>query len=443
MQTIIPLRRSLAPFGLGVLIALGIALLLAIGWLGVRGQDMIELARYLLVSSAISLGCGALGLAWFRRGHVRLWVQVTLTFTLGLAVAILNIFLTANLMFISKDHDLPLLILLMLFAATVSLALGYALAQALAQRVTALHRGARALASGDLAARVEQGGGDELAALAAEFNRMAAQLAAAADERERMETTRRELIAAISHDLRTPLASLRVMTEALADGLVEDPATTTRYLATMRGQIGHLSSLIDDLFELAQIDAGALRLELQRASLADLVSDAIEGMRPQAAAKGVRLEGSVAPGISPALIAPQKIERVLYNLVTNAVRHTPAGGCVTISVKPGDWGRGTGDWENANGSSPIPNPQSPIPNIMIEVSDTGEGIAPDDLPRIFEHFYRGEKSRSRATGGAGLGLAIARGIVEAHGGRIWASSQLERGTQIAFTLPLQPPATPV
>src|SRR6266511_1017499 len=159
MQTAIPLRRSLAPFGLGVLIAFGIALLLAIGWLGVRGQDMIELARYLLMSSAISLGCGTLGLAWFRRGHVRLWIQVTLTFTLGLAVAILNIFLTANLMFISKDHDLPLLILLMLFAATVSLALGYALAQALAQRVTALHRGARALAGGDLAARVDEGGG--------------------------------------------------------------------------------------------------------------------------------------------------------------------------------------------------------------------------------------------------------------------------------------------
>jgi signal transduction histidine kinase len=427
MQIAIPLRRSLAPFGLGVLIAFGIALLLAIGWLGVRGQDMIELARYLLVSSAISLGCGALGLAWFRRGQVRLWVQVTLTFTLGLAVAILNIFLTANLMFISKDHDLPLLILLMLFAATVSLALGYALAQALAQRVTALHQGARALAGGNLAARVDETGGDELAALAAEFNRMAGQLAKAAEERERMEAARRELIAAISHDLRTPLASLRVMTEALADGVVEDPATTTRYLATMRGQIGHLSGLIDDLFELAQIDAGALRMELQRASLADLVSDAIEGMRPQAAAKGVRLEGSVAPGIGPALIAPQKIERVLYNLVTNAVRHTPAGGSVTITV-----GR-IADWIAQAPKSAIDNLQSAI---VVEVADTGEGIAPDDLPRIFEHFYRGEKSRSRATGGAGLGLAIARGIVEAHGGRIWAASQPEHGTRIAFTLPL-------
>jgi signal transduction histidine kinase len=397
-----------------------------------------ELARYLLVSSAISLGCGALGLAWFRRGQVRLWVQVTLTFTLGLAVAILNIFLTANLMFISKDHDLPLLILLMLFAATVSLALGYALAQALAQRVTALHHGARALASGNLAARVDEAGGDELAALAAEFNRMAGQLAQAAEERERMEAARRELIAAISHDLRTPLASLRVMTEALADGVVEDPATTTRYLATMRGQIGHLSSLIDDLFELAQIDAGALHMELQRASLADLVSDAIEGMRLQAAAKGVRLEGSVAPGIGPALLAPQKIERVLYNLVTNAVRHTPAGGSVTITVgRIADCKLQIADWIAQAPKSAIDNLQSAI---VVEVADTGEGIAPDDLPRIFEHFYRGEKSRSRATGGAGLGLAIARGIVEAHGGRIWAASQPEHGTQIRFTLPLQPPA---
>jgi signal transduction histidine kinase len=442
MQTAIPLRRSIAPLGLGLLVALGLALLLAIGWMGVRGQDMADLTLYLAVSGALSVGCGALGLAWFRRGWVPLRLQVTLTFSLGVAVAILNIFLTANLMFISKDHDLPLLILLLLFAGVVSLALGYALAQALAQRVTALHRGARALADGDLHIRVDQAGADELAALAAEFNRMAAQLAVAAAERERLETARRELIAAISHDLRTPLASLRVMTEALADGLVDDPATTTRYLATMRGQIGHVSSLIDDLFELAQIDAGALRLELQRASLADLVSDALEGMQPQAAARGIRLEGSVAPGIGPALIAPQKIERVLYNLVGNAVRHTPSGGVVTISVRPGDETHETGDRRRETGdrrqeidTSSVSRLTSRVSYLVVEVADTGEGIAPEDLTHIFDHFYRGEKSRSRATGGAGLGLAIARGIVEAHGGRIWAESELERGTRVRFTLP--------
>ena len=167
MQTTLPLRRSLAPLGLALLVGLGLALLLAIGWLGVRGQDMAELMLYLLLSGGLSLLIGALALTWFRHGRVALWLQVTLTFTFGLAAAILNILLTANLMFISKDHDLPLLILLMLFAATVSLALGYALAASLSQRVTALRQGASALAGGDLQARVDDSGGDELATLAA------------------------------------------------------------------------------------------------------------------------------------------------------------------------------------------------------------------------------------------------------------------------------------
>jgi signal transduction histidine kinase len=441
MQPTIPLRRSLAPFGLGLLIALGLALLLAVGWLGVRGQDFADLVRYLAMSGVASLGLGAIALVWFRRGHARLWLQVTSTYTLGIAVAILNILLTAKLMFISSDHDLPLLILLLLFAAVVSLALGYALAQELAQRVTALHSGARALADGNLNIRVDESGGGELAALAAEFNRMAAQLAAAAAERGRQEMVRRELIAAISHDLRTPLASLRVMTEALSDGLVDDPATTARYVTTMRGQIGHLNSLIDDLFELAQIDAGALRLELQPASLSDLLSDALEGMQPQAAARGVRLQGSVAPEIGSVLIAPQKIERVLYNLVGNAVRHTPSGGAVTIAVRLVDE-PARGRWsEEELGRMGKLVATSAAPGVVVEVADTGEGIAPEDLPYVFDHFYRGEKSRSRATGGAGLGLAIARGIVEAHGGRIWAESELERGTRIRFTLPIQPLAS--
>jgi signal transduction histidine kinase len=437
MNATTSLRRTLVPLGLGLLIALGLALLLAIGWLGARGKDVMDLVSYLLTSGAISLGLGAVALAWLRRGRGRLWLQVSLTYILGVGIAMLNIFLTANLMFISDNHDLPLLVLLLLFAAVVSLVLAYVLAQALAQRVTALHAGAHALAGGNLDARVASAGTDELAALAAEFNAMAAQLAAAAAERQRLELARRDLIAAISHDLRTPLASLRVMTEALADGLVDDPATTTRYLTTMRSQIGHLSGLIDDLFELAQIDAGALRLELQRASLDDLISDALEGLRPQAVAKGVQLQGSVAPGVGPVLVAPQKIERVLYNLVTNAIRHTPGDGLVTITAMPEGRGMGVrGQGSGAQMPTPIPHPPSPIPYVLVEVTDTGEGIAAEDLPRVFDRFYRGEKSRSRATGGAGLGLAIARGIVEAHGGQIWAESAQGRGACIRFTLPI-------
>jgi signal transduction histidine kinase len=435
MQTTLLLRRAILSLGLGLLIALGLALLLAVGWMGAPGQDVAALVRYLLTSGAISLGLGAAGLLWLRRGRARLWLQVALTYVLGVGIAQLNIFLTANLMFISESHDLPLLVLLLLFAVVVSLGLGYALSQALAQRMAALNQGARALAEGDLDARVDVGGSDELAALAGEFNAMAAQLAAAAAERERLEVARRDLIAAISHDLRTPLASLRVMTEALADGLVDDPATTARYLATMRGQIGHLSSLIDDLFELAQIDAGALRLELQRFSLDDLISDALEGLRPQANARNVRLQGQVAPEIDRVLVAPQKIERVLYNLVTNAIRHTPSDGVVTISAMPEEERLEKSDWRSESKQSPIANRQSPISYVVVEVADTGEGIAAEDLPWIFDRFYRGEKSRSRATGGAGLGLAIARGIVEAHGGRIWAESTLGHGARFRFTLP--------
>jgi signal transduction histidine kinase len=331
-------------------------------------------------------------------------------------------------MFISSDHDLPLLLLLMLFAAVVSLALGYALAQALARRVSALQHGAQAIANGALDTHVDAAGSDELAALAVQFNRMAAQLAAAAAERTRLEATRRDLIAAISHDLRTPLTSLRVMTEALADGVVDDAPTTERYLASMRSQIGQLSSLINDLFELAQIDAGALALDMRRTALAELVDDTVAGLQPQAAAKGVQLHGTVDPHLPSLMLAPQQVGRVLANLVANAIRHTPAGGRIAISAI-----RIAQTEENAPR-----RPTGTEDGVLVEVADTGEGIAPEDVPYIFERFYRGEKSRSRATGGAGLGLAIARGIVEAHGGQIWAEQAVPQGAVVRFTLPYSP-----
>jgi signal transduction histidine kinase len=230
-----------------------------------------------------------------------------------------------------------------------------------------------------------------------------------------MELARRDLIAAISHDLRTPLASIRAMVEALADGLIEDPATVQRYLATMRNQIGHLNGLIDDLFELSQIDAGALKLDFLQIVPGDLVSDAIEALHPQAEQRGLQLRAEIAHGLGRVRCAPQKIERVIYNLISNALRHTPAGGTITVSTQT--------------------SPQHPN-SIIFGIADTGEGISADDLPHVFDRFYRGEKSRSRATGGAGLGLAIARGIIEAHSGTIWITSEQERGTQVWFTLPI-------
>jgi signal transduction histidine kinase len=405
------MRRAMLVPLLALLLALGLGLLLAVGLLGAPGRDIADLLSYLLASGLISLVLAGGGAAWLSRGRGRLWFQLTLAYTLGVAIALFNVSLTAGLMFISL-HDQLLLMLLLAVAAVVSLGMSITLAHALASRVDKLRRGAHQLGEGDLAARVAVRGDDELADLAREFNRMAGLLAETAADRDRADAARREMVAAVSHDLRTPLASLRVMIEALEDGVVDDPETTARYLAGMRAQLGRLNTLIDDLFELAQIDAGALRLDIQPTVPGDLVSDLIEGLLPQAEVRNVSLAGRVAPNLPATPLAADKIERALANLVTNAIRHTPAGGAVTISAAAGD-----------NGA------------LLFAVEDTGEGIAAADLPHIFERFYRGEKSRSRATGGAGLGLAITRGIVAAHGGQIWAESEPGRGARVTFTIP--------
>lgn len=176
--------------------------------------------------------------------------------------------------------------------------------------------------------------------------------------------------------------------------------------------------LLDDLFDVAQIEAGGLTLDKQPGSLADLVSDTIEAFSAVAARQGVTLRGDVAPGTDPVTMDVQKVARVLNNLLDNALRHTPAGGVVEVGVAPKETG------------------------VIVEVSDTGEGINPEDLPRVFERFYRGEKSRNRATGGAGLGLAISKGIVEAHGGDIGVASKPGAGTRIWFSLPKSTFETP-
>ena len=222
---------------------------------------------------------------------------------------------------------------------------------------------------------------------------------------------RRNLIAWAGHDLRTPLASIQALVEALADGLVEDPAMQQRYLRTAQRDIQSLSLLIDDLFDLAQFDAGALELSLQPVDLNDLISDTVNRFAEVAARKGVALSGHAAAGADLVRVDVQKIERVLANLIANAIRHTPAGGDVRVQARR----------------------QGAV--TLVEVIDTGEGIAADDLHYIFDQFYRGEKSRSHATGGSGLGLAIAKRIVEAHGGEIGVESEAGQGARFWFTLP--------
>ncbi len=258
--------------------------------------------------------------------------------------------------------------------------------------------------------RLPAQGSDEVAALAASFNDMAEQLQAADERQRQLDRLRSDLVAWVGHDLQTPLASIRAILEALADRVIEEPEAVQRYLKTAQRDVRSLSLLVDDLFQMAQIDAGGLSLDLAPNSLGDLISDTLESFSQQAANQGVVLEGSVEPDVDPVRLDAARIGRVLNNLVSNALRHTPAGGRVQLSARRKDR------------------------RIEVSIRDTGEGIREEDLAHIFEQFYRGEKSRRRDTGGAGLGLAIARGIVQAHGGEIRAESTPGEGTRVVFEL---------
>jgi signal transduction histidine kinase len=300
------------------------------------------------------------------------------------------------------------------FAAALSVGFALLYAMPLSSRIQRVRAGTERIAGGQLGSEVRVDGHDEVAGLADDFNRMARALEEAAEREREMEQARRDLVAAVSHDLRTPLASTRALIEALADSVPTDPQTESRYLSSASRELEHLSRLVDDLFELARIDAGLLELTLEEASLHDLISDTISSFRPQAEQQGVRLEGEIVGDIDPVLANPPRLQRVLHNLVSNALRHTPADGAVTL--------RATREGEEAH----------------VEVSDTGEGIAPEDLPRVFERSFRVEQSRTRAekdsAPGAGLGLAIARGLVEAHGGTMDVESDLGHGSRFRFTL---------
>jgi len=229
--------------------------------------------------------------------------------------------------------------------------------------------------------------------------------------REEAEQTRRELVAAVSHDLRTPIASLRLLVEAVEDDIV-DEQTRRRYLATMQTHIGSLSTMIDDLFELSRIEAGDIDWSMRQVELALLVDETVVAMRPEARARRVEIRSQIGEGSLSTLADAERIQRVLFNLIRNAIHHTPADGSVTVRAA-----------EERD-------------RIEVEVADTGEGIPVEERGLVFEPFHRGGGSGHRDSDGAGLGLAISRAIVETHGGSIWIAP-VEAGTSIRFTLPVR------
>jgi signal transduction histidine kinase len=396
----------------GALVAFALVIALALLWLQVTRSEFQDLIAYLLISSAFSGALGYLSYRWAESGKRSIRTKIMLAYGVGVAIVILNIVVTAQLMFLSS-HDLSLLVLLLVFGAVLSISIGASIAGRMTRAVRQLADGARRVSGGDLGTRVEVLTNDELADLARSFNVMVANVSESEEMLRRAEEARRDLVAAVSHDLRTPLTAIRAMLEALSDGVVDDPETVRRYHETMRAQVTHLARLIDDLFELSQLDATSRPFALEAGDLTAVVRETAEGMAMSTRAKRVAIEFQ-SSGVLIVSLEPLKIARVVANLLENAVRHAPDGTTVSVRVER----------------------QGDVATVAVE--DSGPGIDPYDLERIFARFYRGEKSRSRSHGGAGLGLAIARGIVEAHGGTIRAENRAGGGARFVFTIPLQP-----
>lgn len=411
LSTLPPLRLLLA--GAATLLTLtAVVMALAVLLLDPPRSDLVSMCVFLLVSGGLSLALVA-GVLRVRPGSVLRTLRGKLLFALVLSAALTaaNVGFTAYLMFISS-HDLKLLSLLVLFSLGMSAFFAVAISRSFHSGLEDLLTAVRAMGAGNLNARASVTSGDELDELGRAFDAMAGRLEAAFARQRDLEQARRQLVAAVSHDLRTPLATMRAMVESINDGVVSDKGTVQRYLNLMQGEIEYLSRLIDDLFELSQIDAGLLELHREQANLRDLISDTLEALSAQAEQRRLVLHGEVDEALPLVVVDTRRVQRVLYNLVQNAVRHTPSDGTIVIrAVDAGD-------------------------EVQISVADTGEGIAAEDLPEIFQRFGRaGNKARVRSHAGSGLGLSIARGIVELHGGRIWAESVEGKGATFTFALP--------
>ena len=268
--------------------------------------------------------------------------------------------------------------------------------------VRRLTAAAQSLGKGDLSQRVPVSGRDEIGELSRTFNTMAEGLQDA-------ERQRRNMVADVAHELRNPLSNIRGYVEAVRDGVLEADEAT---VASIHRQTMYLSKLVEDLRLLAETESADFRLHLERGSIEEVASRSVEAHRPQARAKGVTLSISAQTALQEVEMDRTRIEQVLGNLLQNAIGHTPGGGRVDVTV-------------DASESS-----------ARVTVEDTGEGISPDDLPHVFDRLFRADPSRARSTGGAGLGLTIARQLVEAHGGSIRAESDPGQGSRFIFELPL-------
>ncbi|MCB5183180.1 sensor histidine kinase [Streptomyces antimicrobicus] len=371
-------------------------------------KDVLLIALFALGGAACAGAVGAVALRLLRRRSVA--VSLSVVAAVAVTAMLAGTLAVAWAMFLSP-HDLTVVTLVVAVSAVVSLPTALLMGRWVVARSRELALAAREFGEGGSFAAPPAPATAELAVLAEELAATSAKLAASRERERALETSRRELVAWISHDLRTPLAGLRAMAEALEDGLAADPA---RYHRQIRTEVERLDTMVGDLFELSRIHAGALSLTPSRLSLRDLTADALLGADPLAREHGVRLVGGDIAHV-PVEVDGKEMTRVLANLLVNAIRHTPADGTVAVEVT------------QQEGAA------------VLSVTDGCGGIPEEDLHRVFDTGWRGSAARTPPAG-AGLGLAIVRGIVEAHAGHAEVHN-VPGGCRFKVTLPLSTTST--
>lgn len=325
-----------------------------------------------------------------------------IVFAVGMTILLVYLILGVGFeVFTIRDHWWELLMAGAL-GAGIALVIARWVARGMTQPLRDMARAARRMETGDYSQRVVTESRDEVGRLAEAFNRMSAEL-------EGLERLRRDLIANVSHELKTPISALRAHLENLLDG-VEEPDPET--IQVMLVQSERLGRLVDELLDLSRLESGDVPLQREPVEVAALVSQVlaeIDVARPEGE---IALDGHVPTDLPPVYADRERVHQVLFNLVDNAVRFTPSGGRITVTASRHDG------------------------SVDVAVADTGPGISGEHLPRVFERFYRADEARSRDDGGTGIGLAIARSVIEAHGGRIWAESRPGHGSTFTFELPV-------
>jgi signal transduction histidine kinase len=336
--------------------------------------------------------------------------QLAIVIAVVITPLLVTLVILGLMMFVS-DQDATLVGVIVVLSGLLGITSAGRLSRALRQDVATIRDGLVAVGAGERDVTLEAGGGVvELRELADAANAMIDRLATEEAARDQAESARGHLIAAVSHDLRTPITSLQLLAAAIDDELV-DGQVRREYVRRMLTHIQALSVLIDDLFELSRLEAGDINWTLEQVAVGQLVSETVDAMRAQADVRGIAVMADLPEQLAPAKGNPEKLQRVLFNLIQNAIRHSPADG--TVVVRAESLGR----------------------TVEVEVEDAGDGIPEAERELVFEAFYRSGADAARSTNGAGLGLAVARAIVDAHGGQIWLPAT-QVGTRVRFSVPV-------